>query len=260
MLSASLAPLAATPPASLAASFAHWRTDYDHSLRVALAKGYEQLLAEKGTQESRERAAGALFELDEETRAAKTAQASDEPGASKPPPHIMVSYNWDHQHVILRVVAWLQAHGYLVWVDTEQMKGSTVDAMALAVEGSEVVLIGVSRAYKESSNCRMEAQYAFQKKKAIVPLKLTDGYEADGWLGLLLGTSMWYAFYGSTLPIDRVKTVMMTQDLLQPRFASPVDCARDIYLHQGLRGFYRASLPTLLRTACGQAVALTVYG
>eukprot|EP01043_Picozoa_sp_COSAG02_P089519 COSAG02_NODE_26485_length_631_cov_14161.900376_1_plen_210_part_11 len=71
--------------------------------------------------------------------------------------------------------------------------------MALAVEGSAVVLIGVSRAYKESSNCRMEAQYAFQKKKAIVPLKLTDGYEADGWLGLLLGTSMWYGFYGDTL-------------------------------------------------------------
>eukprot|EP01046_Picozoa_sp_COSAG06_P122583 COSAG06_NODE_70305_length_192_cov_314.774194_1_plen_28_part_10 len=28
-----------------------------------------------------------------------------------------------------------------------------------------MVLIGVSRAYKESSNCRMEAQYALQKKK-----------------------------------------------------------------------------------------------
>ena len=73
------------------------------------------------------------------------APSDAEPGSSKPPPHIMVSYNWDHQHVILRVVAWLQAHGYLVWVDTEQMKGSTVDAMALAVEGSEVMLIGVSR-------------------------------------------------------------------------------------------------------------------
>eukprot|EP01043_Picozoa_sp_COSAG02_P006894 COSAG02_NODE_201_length_29473_cov_135.510213_20_plen_174_part_00 len=45
----------------------------------------------------------------------------------------------------------------------------------------------------------MECQYAFQKKKAIVPLKLTEGYEADGWLGLLLGTSLWYALYGSTL-------------------------------------------------------------
>ena len=32
-----------------------------------------------------------------------------------------------------------------------------------------------------------------------MPLKLTDGYEADGWLGLLLGTSLWYAFYGETL-------------------------------------------------------------
>ena len=114
-------------------------------------------------------------------------------------PHVMMSYNWDHQDVIVRVVASLQSRGYLVWVDVEQMKGATVDTMALAVEGSAVVLIGVSRAYKESSNCRMECQYAHQKKKAIVPLKLTDGYEADGWLGLLLGTSLWYAFYGETL-------------------------------------------------------------
>ena len=28
---------------------------------------------------------------------------------------------------------------------------------------------------------------------------MTEGYEADGWLGLLLGTSMWYGFYGETL-------------------------------------------------------------
>jgi hypothetical protein len=45
----------------------------------------------------------------------------------------------------------------------------------------------------------MEAQYALQKKKVLVPLMLTQGYEPDGWLGLLLGTSMWYAFYGDTL-------------------------------------------------------------
>jgi hypothetical protein len=30
--------------------------------------------------------------------------------------------------------------------------------MALAVEGAAVMLVGVSRAYKESNNCRMEAQ------------------------------------------------------------------------------------------------------
>ena len=74
-----------------------------------------------------------------------------------------------------------------------------MDTMALAVEGSALMLIGVSRAYKESSNCRMEAQYGLQKKKPLIPLKLVEGYEADGWLGLLLGTSMWYAMYGATL-------------------------------------------------------------
>ena len=134
-----------------------------------------RVLVEVGTKASRERAAGALFELDEEARSAKRTVQHAGGADTKAPPHIMMSYNWDHQDVILRVVAWLQAHGYLVWVDTEQMKGSTVDTMALAVEGSEVMLIGVSRAYKESSNCRMEAQYGLQKKKALIPLKLTQG-------------------------------------------------------------------------------------
>ena len=80
----------------------------------------------------------------------------------------------------MRAVKWLQVHGYLVWVDTEQMKGDTVDAMALAVEGAELLLIGVSRAYKESSNCRMGAQHALQKKKPFIPLMMSENYEADG--------------------------------------------------------------------------------
>ena len=33
----------------------------------------------------------------------------------------------------------------------------------------------------------------------MIPLMMQEGYEADGWLGLLLGTSLWYALYGSTL-------------------------------------------------------------
>ena len=38
----------------------------------------------------------------------------------------MVSYSWGHQKVILRVVKALQDRGYNVWIDVEQMKGSTV--------------------------------------------------------------------------------------------------------------------------------------
>ena len=69
--------------------------------------------------------------------------------------------------------------------------------MSLAVEDAEVVLIGVSRAYKESTNCRLEAQYAMQREVDTVPLMLVDGYQADGWLGMLIGTRLWYGFYGA---------------------------------------------------------------
>jgi hypothetical protein len=43
--------------------------------------------------------------------------------------------------------------------DLQDMKGSTVDSMSLAVDTAEVMLSCISLAYKESSNCRLEAQY-----------------------------------------------------------------------------------------------------
>ena len=58
---------------------------------------------------------------------------------------------------------------------------------------------GISQAYKESANCRLEAQYAYQQQKEMIPLMLEEGYHANGWLGMLLGVRMWYAFCGSVL-------------------------------------------------------------
>ena len=55
---------------------------------------------------------------------------------------------------------------------------------------------GISKAYKESSNCRLEAQYAYQQELDMVPLIL------QGWLGMLLGVRLWYGFYGIVLDSD----------------------------------------------------------
>ena len=60
------------------------------------------------------------------------------------------------------------------------------------------------------------------------------------------------AFYMSTLPIDRVKTVMMTQDFARPEYRSAAECFRDLYAREGLAGMYRGCLPTIARTFCGQ--------
>ena len=35
--------------------------------------------------------------------------------------------------------------------------------------------------YKQSVNCRAEAEYAFSRNKPIVPLIMEKGYMPDGW-------------------------------------------------------------------------------
>jgi hypothetical protein len=44
-----------------------------------------------------------------------------------------------------------------VWIDVERLQGSTVDAMATAIDGAKVVVYGCSEDYKNSQNCRLEA-------------------------------------------------------------------------------------------------------
>ena len=58
---------------------------------------------------------------------------------------------------------------------------------------------GISQAYKESTNCRLEAQYAFQQEVDMIPLMMQEDYKAKGWLGMLLGVRLYYQFCGSVL-------------------------------------------------------------
>jgi hypothetical protein len=149
------------------------------------------------TDQARRSALAVLFELDEaERQKARHAAAADDGAA---PEHVMLSYNWDHQNVIKRINVALQSRQYNVWIDIEKMQGSTVEAMSAAVEDCAVMCYAISEAYKESTNCRMEAQYAFQQQKDMIPLIVEEGYSAKGWLGMMLGVRLWYAFFGSTL-------------------------------------------------------------
>ncbi len=96
--------------------------------------------------------------------------------------HLMLSYCWAQQEMVLRLRKALGARGYRIWIDVEAMQGSTVEgastdldlvharsqivlqlrllllrvsaAMADALDGSYCVCFGVSKAYKESANVR----------------------------------------------------------------------------------------------------------
>ena len=76
--------------------------------------------------------------------------------------------------------------------------------MSEAVDNSEVMLYAVSEAYKESGNCRLEANYAHQQDVDMIPLMVQEGYKAKGWLGLFLGTRMWYPFVSAAAPFPKI--------------------------------------------------------
>ncbi|KAJ7372095.1 hypothetical protein OS493_020519 [Desmophyllum pertusum] len=138
-------------------------------------------------------AAGALWEIEGKTARNNAGETGKEVSGH----HVMISYQWDAQEVLVEVKNKLQASGYRVWMDLEQMGGSTLEAMAKAVENASVVLVCVSQRYKESPNCRSEAEYAYQLRKDIIPLMVQRNYQPDGWLGMIVGTKLWIDFRNS---------------------------------------------------------------
>ena len=58
-----------------------------------------------------------------------------------------------------------QADNHKVWIDIDGMGGSTLEAMAGAVENAKVVLMCLSEQYKLSTNCRSGTYSWYQQYK-----------------------------------------------------------------------------------------------
>lgn len=112
--------------------------------------------------------------------------ATEDPNAA----HVMISYHWGVQKSMILVKQRLRAEGYKVWMDIDNMSGSTLEAMALAIERAAVVLVCMSQGYKNSPGCRTEAEYTYRLHKDVIPLVLQTGYAPDGWLGVIVGARL----------------------------------------------------------------------
>ena len=144
------------------------------------------------------------------------------------PRHVMISYCW-HEDAKPALVKELSSHlrdtyGYDVWRDEDgsallsPLRGSTIEHMAQAVELASVVVVCVSRQYKESANCRMEAMYAHQrqlkKKLEIIYIMTQEHYTTqssvetcDGWLGIMVAEQLWYPLYSSEMVVTAAKGI-----------------------------------------------------
>ncbi|XP_052813855.1 uncharacterized protein LOC128240906 isoform X2 [Mya arenaria] len=135
--------------------------------------------------------------------------------------HIMISYNKTHREVLLKIKERISRRGYSVWMDVDNMSGSTLDSMARAVEDAEIVLICMSQMYKDSNNCHAEAEYAFALKKKIIPLYMERNYKPDGWLAILCGTKLYFDFSGKYDYEDKLKELLKEIERQFPGSSKP---------------------------------------
>ncbi|CAF4059078.1 unnamed protein product [Adineta steineri] len=108
--------------------------------------------------------------------------------------HIMISYSHQEKVLCKQLYDELTKNGYRVWIDFDQMHGNIMDAMAQAIDQSEIIIICMSGHYRQSNYCRAEAHYAFQRQRQIVPVLMQKHYKPDGWLLFLIGQLLYVDF------------------------------------------------------------------
>ncbi len=139
--------------------------------------------------------------------ASATHSAASSTHSGVKPSHIMISYCWNNMAnpgLVKSLASEFRNLGYEVWRDVDgsslvpAMSGSTEERMAEALEAASVLIICVSKGYKESANCRMEAKYASQlSKKGKIKIfyvmmqreytTVSEPDSCDGWLGIMIG-------------------------------------------------------------------------
>ncbi|CAF4502919.1 unnamed protein product, partial [Rotaria sp. Silwood2] len=106
----------------------------------------------------------------------------------------MISYSHKDKEICRRIHDTLIADNFRVWIDLERMYGVMMQAMADAIEQSRYVIICMSDNYCVSPYCQAEAQYAFEKRRGLIPLRVQAGYKPQGWLAFLISGRMYVDF------------------------------------------------------------------
>lgn len=138
-----------------------WNLCFDEKLCESLKKEKElinhivELKNSSPYEDIQRRSAGILFTLNDLDKTTCSSQNNNSSGK-----HIMISYNSNSREICLKLKDELKAKGNQVWIDVEQIYGSSLTSMAEAVENASVFLMCVTEKYYQSPNCRLEAEYA----------------------------------------------------------------------------------------------------
>ncbi|CAF3367834.1 unnamed protein product [Rotaria socialis] len=132
--------------------------------------------------------------------------------------HIMLSYEWTVQKLVLSVYDCLVAKGLPVWMDIKAglPSDNLFEGLGEAIENSACFICFMTPEYQQSEFCKQELQYAKACKIPIVPLKLVQNWEPTSWLGFITAGLLWLDFY-------HVKNVENKADELYNRICRSID-------------------------------------
>lgn len=98
----------------------------------------------------------------------------------------MISYNHNDKTLSHKIFEKLRGDEFDIWLDENEMYGSTMERMAEGVEQSEFLIICMSSTYAGSQACQSEATYAKGQKRLLFPIQVQKGFKPRGWLAILL--------------------------------------------------------------------------
>ncbi|CAF2068081.1 unnamed protein product [Rotaria magnacalcarata] len=134
--------------------------------------------------------------------------------------HIMISYNRSSRRM---------ENKYIVWMDKVNMGDDILVSMANAVENLYIVLLCINQHYYESHYCRLEVEYAAEKRIKFIACLMEKSFRAGSWLGIIKGSSLHVdfssnaEFNGSSNELIRLITNIEKQLCLNPR-RTPTPC------------------------------------
>ena len=145
-----------------------WNLAFDEEIREKIKEepGAMEALEEArrlGSENTKMKARGALWMIkgqSEETEHTLTDDDLAKLGGGKvegAKAQVMLSYEWRTQQQVMLLKEELMEQGFTVWMDVDRMMGSTLEAMAAAIEQSDAIIMCVTHRYKESQACRTEA-------------------------------------------------------------------------------------------------------
>ncbi|CAF3405576.1 unnamed protein product [Rotaria socialis] len=99
---------------------------------------------------------------------------------------IIISYSEEDRLIYKQLHDELVQKPYRVCESFHQKNSNLIDTMVNSVEQSRLVIICMSKSYKQNNYCRAEIEYAYNKKLKIIPIIIENYYQPNGWLSFLI--------------------------------------------------------------------------